>query len=195
MGVGKDALLLINSFLIFCREKPKISAISDIPTKSGVASINLASGITLFTSSIALHTAVNAFSASLLKMSPIRPCCPTPIKASSQPSLPKRSTNDSGFIEISEKLNFKVNSYSFIFYASFSSTLRPVQLSTTLLICFPCEPAFLGVLQILEIQNSPQRHSILLYGQYILPQAWEPAGLTTQPCAFRIPKCIFNFRL
>jgi hypothetical protein len=52
MGVGKDALLLINSFLIFCREKPKISAISDIPTKSGVASINLASGITLFTLSI-----------------------------------------------------------------------------------------------------------------------------------------------
>jgi hypothetical protein len=51
------------------------------------------------------------------------------------------------------------------------ATLRPVQLSTTLLICFPCEPAFLGVLQILKIQNSPQRHSILLYGQYILPQA------------------------
>jgi hypothetical protein len=45
------------------------------------------------------------------------------------------------------------------------------QLSTTRLSCLAWLPEFLGVLQMLVMQNSPQRHSASLYGQYILPQA------------------------
>jgi hypothetical protein len=40
---------------------------------------------------------------------------------------------------------------------------------------------FLGVLQILEIQNSPHQHSESLYGQYIFPQACPPLTSIRQP--------------
>ncbi len=66
-GTGKVALLFTISFLIFWREYPSISAISDKPTRSGVVSMRLASGIAFFTSLIALKTALNAQSASLVK--------------------------------------------------------------------------------------------------------------------------------
>jgi hypothetical protein len=49
--------------------------------------------------------------------------------------------------------------------------LCAVQLSTTRLSWRAWFPGFFGVLQMLVMQNSPQRHSSSLKGQYIRPQA------------------------
>lgn len=46
-----------------------------------------------------------------------------------------------------------------------------VQWSTTRLNICAWLPALRGVLQMLVMQNSPQRQSAWLYGQYILPHA------------------------
>ncbi|MFM2304253.1 MAG: hypothetical protein RLZZ135_1663 [Cyanobacteriota bacterium] len=73
-------------FLIFWRVHPSILAVSVKPTKSGVASIKLASGIAFLTSTIALETASKADDADRIKSSAIHPCLPIPIKASSHPA-------------------------------------------------------------------------------------------------------------
>src|SRR5690606_5986232 len=57
------------------------------------------------------------------------------------------------------------------------------QLSTTRRSCLAWFPGFLGVLQMLAMQNSPQRHVSSLYGHNIRPHACEPPSSIVHPCA------------
>ncbi len=112
-GAGKLGWL-ITSFRIFCRLTPITSATSVRPTRSGVASINLASGTARRTSARALSTASLAVAASRTNSRPRRPGWPMPTNASSQPSSANFSISASVSVLLvgSWYLRVKVNSIS-----------------------------------------------------------------------------------
>src|SRR5438876_5158329 len=76
--------------------------------------MSLAAGMTFLTSSRALTIARFADSASRVNLNAIRPGWPMPIKASSQPASPRRSTNSSASASSVGSLNLNSNSYSIV---------------------------------------------------------------------------------
>ncbi|CFW41454.1 Uncharacterised protein [Bordetella pertussis] len=114
-----------------------------------------------------------------------RPGRPMPTRASSQPASPRRSTKASRSLSASASWYLRVKRYSMGYSLLRHACARRclAQLSTTRRRARAWWPGFLGVLQMLVMQNSPQRHSLSLYGQYMRPQAWPPRRRMYQPCA------------